>query len=91
VTSLRNNAAGHGYLQPLDQPGHHIMGKSKDALPATADRQRARASLMITRNAGMTAEAEWTATGMLSIAALVSSILLSTAVIVRVARKGPRS
>lgn len=86
MTALRNNAAGDGYLQPLDQPDSHIMGKSKNPLAATAERQRARASLMITRHAGMTAEAEWTATGMLSIAVLVSSILLSTSVIVRATR-----
>ncbi|WP_267394756.1 MULTISPECIES: hypothetical protein [unclassified Sphingomonas] len=86
MTAPRNNAAGDGYLQPLDQPDSHIMGKIKHASSKAADRQRARASLMITRHAGMSAEAEWTATGMLSIAVLVSSILLSTAVIVRAAR-----
>lgn len=75
---------------PKPAPTPAITAAPASAPMPETPRQRARASLMITRNAGMTAEAEWTSTGMLSIAVLVSSILLSSAVIVRAARKGPR-
>jgi len=49
------------------------------------DVQRAEVSLMVTRHNGLRAEVEITNRGLLSVAALVSSILLSTAVLVNVA------
>ncbi|WP_276120076.1 hypothetical protein [Pararhizobium qamdonense] len=47
--------------------------------------QRAEVSLMLTKHSGLRAEAEITNRGLLSVGALVSSILLSTAVLVHVA------
>jgi hypothetical protein len=56
-----------------------------------AQRQRAEVSLMLNPEAGFKAKAEITNGGLLSIAALVSSILLSTTVLVHVAiRDGKR-
>ncbi|MES5100608.1 hypothetical protein ABUK73_20460 [Agrobacterium sp. BA1120] len=46
---------------------------------------RAEVSLMITRDSGFRAKTEITNGGLISIAAMVSSILLSTAVLVHVA------
>lgn len=47
-------------------------------------------SLMINKHAGLKARAEISTGGLLSVAALVSTILLSTAVLVHVATNGPR-
>ncbi len=59
--------------------------------PFLAQRQHAEVSLMFGRDAGFKARAEITNGGLLSIAALVSSILLTTTVLVHVAvRDGKR-
>jgi hypothetical protein len=66
---------------------------SKDRLPTLPPRptvHRAEASIAFGRRAGMSASVEITSGGILAIAALVSGILLSSAVIVRSARR-PRS
>ena len=52
-----------------------------------SDRQRAEVSLSLPRDSGLTAKAEISNGGLLSIAVLVSSILLSTAVLVHVATR----
>lgn len=52
--------------------------------------QRAELSLMITRDSGLTMRTEMTSSGLLAVAALVSTILLSTAVLVHVAVKDSR-
>lgn len=73
--------------QPLED------NRSSGPLPRAflAQRQRAEVSLMVGRNAGFKAKAEITNGGLLSIAALVSSILLTTTVLVHVAvRDGKR-
>ncbi|WP_276121890.1 hypothetical protein [Pararhizobium qamdonense] len=54
-------------------------------------RQRAKVSLAFTETAGLKANAQITNGGLLSIAALVSTILLSTAVLVHVATRDARS
>ncbi|MCF6367319.1 hypothetical protein [Rhizobium halophilum] len=70
-----------------DGPG--LTGTHRSFL---AQRQHAEVSLMFGRNAGFKARAEITNGGLLSIAALVSSILLTTTVLVHVAvRDGKRS
>jgi hypothetical protein len=53
---------------------------------ALGQRHIADVSLMVSKRAGLKARAEITTGGLLSIAALVSTILLSTAVLVHVAR-----
>jgi hypothetical protein len=72
-------------LFPLD-------GRKTDEsrLTALRDVQRAEVSLMVTKDSGLKAKAEITTGGLLSIAALVSSILLSTAVLVQVAANARR-
>ncbi|UHS61310.1 hypothetical protein HRR99_07180 [Agrobacterium vaccinii] len=60
----------------------------KDARPAfISDRQRAEVSLKLPKDSGLSAKAEISNGGLLSIAVLVSSILLSTAVLVHVATR----
>lgn len=49
-----------------------------------SERQKAEVSLQVTKDAGFSAEAEITNGGLLSIAILVSSIVLSTAVLIHV-------
>lgn len=51
------------------------------------DRQRAEISLAVTKHSGLEAKAQISNGGLLSIAVLVSSILLSTAVLVHVATR----
>ena len=68
------------------------MIRSSDGLPGSAQpflsqRQHANAAIMVTKDAGLSAEIEITNGGLLSVAALVSSILLSTAVLVHVATR----
>jgi hypothetical protein len=61
---------------------------AKDVVSAAPDRplrQRCRASLRLGKHVGMETEVELTPRGILAIAGLVSSILLSTAVLVAVA------
>lgn len=53
--------------------------------PTAAARQRARASLRLGRGVSAAARVDVTSGGLLAIGALVSSILLATAVLVRVA------
>jgi hypothetical protein len=60
---------------PLADPEAGFLGQ----------RQRARVSLMVKSDAGFKAEAEITNGGLLSIAALVSSIMLTTTLLVHVA------
>lgn len=65
-----------------------IQGHSKDGNPAfLSDRQRAEVSLAVTKDSGLSAKAEISNGGLLSIAVLVSSILLSTAILVHVATR----
>jgi hypothetical protein len=52
---------------------------------STHEVQRAEVSLMVAKHSGFRVKAEITNRGLLSVAALVSSILLSTAVLVHVA------
>ena len=56
-----------------------------------SERQKAEVSLKVTKDAGFSAKAEITNGGLLSIAVLASSILLSTAVLVHVAVKGGKT
>lgn len=74
----------------------HLHGDSRPAQPddetpsrldaALGQRHIADVSLMVSKRAGLKARAEITTGGLLSVAALVSTILLSTAVLVHVAR-----
>lgn len=66
--------AKHKTLPPLGNPGD----------------QHARFTLALGRRTSMTAEVSVTSSGLLAIGALVSSILLSTAVIVHTARRPRR-
>lgn len=59
--------------------------------PTGSDRQTASVSINVTKHTGLHAEAELSERGVYAVAALVSSILLSTAVLVFVAvREGGR-
>jgi hypothetical protein len=65
-----------------------IEEDGKGVRPAfLSDRQRAEVSLAVTKKSGLSARAEISNGGLLSIAVLVSSILLSTAVLVHVATR----
>ncbi len=82
--------------QQDDSDGELVKsGKDGPELPTTprflSERQKAEVSLKVTRDAGFDAKAEITNGGLLSIAVLVSSILLSTAVLVHVAVKGGKT
>jgi hypothetical protein len=59
--------------------------------PTHGGRQRAEVEISVTKNAGLRASVDVSSGGLLSIAALVSSILLSTAVLVHVATRDARS
>lgn len=59
--------------------------KTDQPVPFHAQRHRAEVSLMVRPDAGFRAKAEITNAGLLFVAILVSSILLSTAVLVHVA------
>ncbi len=61
------------------------------SIPPHGDRQRAEVEISFTKNAGLRASVDVSSGGLLSIAALVSSILLSTAVLVHVATRDARS
>lgn len=75
-----------------DQPLEDDRSAAPSLRAFLAQQQRAEVSLMVGRNAGFKAKAEITNGGLLSIAALVSSILLTTTVLVHVAvRDGKRS
>lgn len=64
---------------------------SKDVgLPAAAERHRAEVSVTLSKRVSFSAKAEITSGGLLAIATLVSSILLSTAVLVSVAGRQTR-
>jgi hypothetical protein len=56
-------------------------------LPASQERQRAEVEVMVTHGVGFRAKVDLTTGGLLSITALVTGILLSTAVIVDVATR----
>ena len=69
-----------------------IYGPKRWTMPGVlAKRQRAEVSFKATKEAGLNARAEITNGGLLSVAVLVSSILLSTAVLVHAARKNGKS
>lgn len=79
---------------PATDPEHDAEGgfSGRFEMPSPSrslrvERQRAKVSMRINKHTGFEAEAEITNGGLLSIAALVSSILLSTAVLVRVAAR----
>lgn len=59
--------------------------------PTHGDRQRAEVEISFTKNGGLRASVDISSGGLLSIAALVSTILLSTAVLVHVATRDARS
>ena len=61
------------------------------SIPTHGERQRAEVEIIVTKNASMRASVDVSSGGLLSIAALVSSILLSTAVLVHVATRDSRS
>ena len=72
----------------MSDGGQNVVDQKKHQAPGVSsihDVQRAEVSLMVTRHSGLRAEVEITDRGLLSVAALVSSILLSTAVLVHVA------
>jgi len=78
----------------------HIFDKSVSSsaidaragsIPTHGERQRAEVEISVTKNVGLRASVDVSSGGLLSIAALVSSILLSTAVIVHVATRDGRS
>lgn len=94
----RDPSTAGSYLSVAAQEGAEDQPLEDDGSAAPspraflAQRQRAEVSLMVGRNAGFRAKAEITNGGLLSIAALVSSILLTTTVLVHVAvRDGKRS
>jgi hypothetical protein len=60
-------------------------------IPAHGERQRADVEIRVSKDAGLRASVDVSSGGLLSIAALVSSILLSTAVLVHVATRDARS
>lgn len=60
-------------------------------IPAQGERQRAEVEISFTKNVGLRASVDVSSVGLLSIAALVSTILLSTAVLVHVATRDARS
>jgi len=78
----------------------HTLDKSVESLaidaragsiPPHGDRQRAEVEISFTEKARLRASVDVSSGGLLSIAALVSSILLSTAVLVHVATRDARS
>lgn len=68
----------------LDSVARHVKPQNAARSPLS-EIQRAEVSVMVSRNRGLRAEAQITNGGILSVAVLVSSILLSTAVLVYVA------
>jgi hypothetical protein len=64
-----------------------LLDQKDDGAPPVSmyEVQRAEVSLMVTKDCGLRATSEITNRGLVSVAALVSSILLSTAVLVHVA------
>jgi hypothetical protein len=67
------------------------IGARAGSIPSYGDRQRAEVEISVTKNARMRASVDVSSGGLLSIAALVSNILLSTAVLVHVATRDARS
>jgi hypothetical protein len=61
------------------------------SIPTQGERQRTEVEISVTKNARLRASVDVSSGGLLSIAALVSSILLSTAVLVHVATRDARS
>lgn len=80
VPPNRSNDPGRGYDDRLEE--QTPPGRRRSFLE---QRQYAEASLMFSKRVGFKAKAEITNGGLLSIAALVSSILLTTTVLVHVA------
>ncbi|NSY14791.1 hypothetical protein [Agrobacterium vitis] len=78
-------------LRPQERLIGSPDGLSGSAQPFLSQRQHANALIMVTNDAGLSAEIEITNGGLLSVAALVSSILLSTAVLVHVATRNTKS
>lgn len=87
VAHNRGTVSGKGYEDRLEQQS------SPDRRPSFLEqRQYSKVSLMFSKRAGFRAKAEITNGGLLSIAVLVSSILLTTTVLVHVAvRDGKRA
>jgi len=86
--------AGHAAV-PREDAGTEAAGTETtpdEPRGFLAQRQRAELSMMFNEDAGLKAKVEVSNGGLLSIAALVSSILLTTSVLVHVAvRDGKRS
>lgn len=80
VSSNRRSDPWRGYDDRLEE--RTPSGRRRSFLE---QRQYAEASLMFSKRAGFKAKAEITNGGLLSIAALVSTILLTTSVLVHVA------
>jgi hypothetical protein len=67
------------------------LSVSKDVgFPAAAERHRAEVSVTLSKRVSFSAKAEITSGGLLAVATLVSSILLSTAVLVSVSTRRAR-
>lgn len=77
----------------MDQTLDTSVGSSARAglIPAHGERQRAEVEIRVSKNAALRASVDVSSGGLLSIAALVSGILLSTAVLVHVAARDARS
>jgi hypothetical protein len=77
--------------QSLDKSASSAIEARAGSIPTHGQRQRAEAEISVTKNAGLRASVDVSSGGLLSIAALVSSILLSTAVLVHIATRDARS
>ncbi len=78
--------------QTLDKSvGSSAIDARAGSTPTHGERQRAEVKISFTKNAGLRASVDVSSSGLLSIAALVSGILLSTAVLVHVATRDARS
>lgn len=78
--------------QTLDTSvGSTVADARSGTIPAHGERQRAEVEIRVSKDAGLRASVDVSSGGLLSIAALVSSILLSTAVLVHVATRDARS
>lgn len=75
----------------LRMPASDGGAGARARLPALAEIQHAKVQLRFGKNARFKARADITNGGLLSIAVLVSGILLSTAVLVQVAVQDPKS
>jgi hypothetical protein len=82
----------HKHFQDRRDPTLPQEDEAPSRLTAVlGERHIAEVSLMINKRAGLKARAEITTGGLLSVAALVSTVLLSTAVLVHVATNPAKS